>query len=172
MQEQLKNKAISEAKNACMLASQAIGRADRARAPPRSHGEAAPPSEPPSPGRAPGPDSDSDEGLQSAARLLLQQQLNGILRAQVRHLCGGWKKMCAAALDLALAGQAASDSESHDAARARDPAGPRAWDGGVSAELAEAARERRGRVASLREEWAEWERFEEGFLRVALVESR
>ncbi len=157
MQEQLKNKAISEAKNACMLASQAIGRADKARAPPRSYCEVEQclPSEP-------AWAHDSDEVLQSAARLLQQQQLNGILRVQVRHLCSGWKKMCAAALDLALLCQAAS--ESNDAAQAREPAVARSWDSGASAALAEAARERRGRLGSLWEECAEWERMSEGFL--------
>jgi hypothetical protein len=160
MQEQLKNKAISEAKNACMLASQAIGRADKGRAPPRGYGETdqAVPSEAAVPARGP----DSDEVLQSAARLQQQQQLNGILRVQVRHLCCGWKKMSAAALDLALLCQAAS--ESHGAAAAA-----RSWDGGASAALASAARERQGRLASLREECAEWDRFSEGFL-AALVE--
>jgi hypothetical protein len=170
-QEQLKNKAISEAKHACMLASQAMGRADKARAPPRGYGEADQglPSEWAVQSRT----ADSDEAAQSAARRQQQQQLKGILRAQVRHLCCGWSSMCVAALDLALLCQAASESH---CAQALEPAAARSWDGGASesaalADAESAGRERRGRLESLRGEWAEWDRLSEGLL-AALVEGR
>ena len=160
MQEQLKNQAILEAKNACLLASQACSR-DRA--------------------RQNGIGADAGDIAYESPAVLAElrdraerlRKLNEILAIQVRHFCSGWKKMSFAALELAerclgvykegtqilsvlavSAGLNGAGLEQH-----LDPAVGERLRG-----LEAVGAEHEDRLLSLRNECAEWDKFSNNFL--------
>ena len=168
MEEQLKNKAILEAKNACLLASHAIDRArhdataaaaatstapELSGSPSRRH-ELESPRSLLGNVRATGPDQETAnlnmEELQTARRL------NGILAAQVRHLCAGWRNLSGAAMDLA--GRCLGLCREGSSGMRLRSAG--ACDDGLQ-EMEEAECE--VRLGSLRKEFGEWDKLTTGF---------